>query len=72
MLRKEFFFKNIYDIALSSEHFERDIAEWWVQQPFKIAQGEGLFTHNDFKKYPPKTLVSKVKNRLKNMMGKKK
>ena len=31
MLRKEFFFKNIYDIAVSSEHFERDIAEWWVQ-----------------------------------------
>ncbi len=65
MLRKEFFFKNIYDIALSSEHFERDIAEWWVQQPFKIAQGEGLFKHYDLEKYGKKHLNQRVLAKIK-------
>lgn len=65
MLRKEFFFKNIYDIAVSSEHFERDIAEWWVQQPFKIAQGEGLFKHNDLEKHAKKTLTQRIRAKIK-------
>lgn len=65
MLRKEFFFKNIYDIAVSSEHFERDIAEWWVQQPFKIAQGEGLFKHHDLEKYGKKHLNQRVLAKIK-------
>lgn len=65
MLRKEFFLKNIYDIAVSSEHFERDIAEWWVQQPFKIAQGEGLFMHNDLEKYGKKHLNQRVLAKIK-------
>lgn len=66
MLRKEFFLKNIYDIAVSSEHFERDIAEWWVQQPFKIAQGEGLFTHHDREKYGKKHLNHRILAKIKN------
>lgn len=65
MLRKEFFLKNIYDIAVSSEHFERDIAEWWVQQPFKIAQGEGLFKHHDLEKYGKKHLNQRVLAKIK-------
>lgn len=65
MLRKEFFLKNIYDIAVSSEHFERDIAEWWVQQPFKIAQGEGLFKHHDLEKYGNKHLNQRVLAKIK-------
>ncbi len=65
MLRKKFFFKNIYDIAVSSEHFERDIAEWWVQQPFKIAQGEGLFMHNDLGKHPKTSTLSKISKKIK-------
>lgn len=66
MLRKEFFLKNIYDIAVSSEHFERDIAEWWVQQPFKIAQGEGLFKHHDLEKYGKKHVNQRILAKIKN------
>lgn len=68
LLRKDFYMKNIYDIAVSSEHFERDIAEWWVKQPFKIAQGEGLFTHNDLKKYAKKDLLQKISNKITNLL----
>lgn len=67
LLRKEFYASNIREIALSSEHFERDIAEWWVKQNFKIAQGEGLFMHNDLKKYGKPSLVKKLKNKLKKL-----
>lgn len=67
LLKKEFFFKNIYDIAMTSEHFERDIAEWWVKQDFKIAQGDGLFTHNDLKKHAKPTFLMKLKNQLKRI-----
>ena len=68
LLCKGFYKKNIQDIAVSSEHFERDIAEWWVKQNFKIAQGEGLFTHNDLKKHGKKTLFDKIKNTIKNRL----
>ncbi len=64
LLKKEFYFKNIYDIAMKSEHFERDIAEWWVKQDFKIAQGEGLFMHNDLKKHQKKTVFLNLKQNL--------
>lgn len=67
LLRKEFYLKNIYDIATKSEHFERDIAEWWVKQDFKIAQGEGLFTHNDLKKYAKPTFLKKLLNQIKRI-----
>jgi FkbM family methyltransferase len=30
---------------------EPDISNWWARQQFKIAWGEGLFTHNDIDKY---------------------
>ena len=72
LIHKNFYLENLAGFSGETVDFERKIAFWWARQTFKIAQGEGLFTHNDFKKYPPKTLVSKVKNRLKNMMGKKK
>ena len=69
LLRKEFYTKNIQDVAVSSEHFERDIAEWWVKQNFKIAQGEGLFTHNDLKKHGKPSFVQKVKTKLKKLFS---
>ncbi|KMQ72132.1 glycosyltransferase family 2 protein [Chryseobacterium koreense] len=65
LLKKEFFAKNIAKIATSSEHFERDIAEWWVKQPFKIAQGEGLFTHHDLEKYPQISILSNISKKIK-------
>ena len=30
---------------------EPDISNWWARQQFKVAWGEGLFTHNDIDKY---------------------
>jgi len=69
LLRKEFYTKNIQDVAVSSEHFERDIAEWWVKQNFKIAQGEGLFTHTDLKKHGKPSFVQKVKTKLKKLFS---
>jgi len=30
---------------------EVDISYWWARQNFKVAWGEGLFTHNDIQKY---------------------
>ena len=43
-------------IPLNSKgiNLEKNIAEWWPRQNFIIAHGEGLFSHNDFVKYPPK------------------
>jgi hypothetical protein len=30
---------------------EGKISYWWARQDFPVAHGEGLFMHNDFKKY---------------------
>ena len=68
LVKKEFFMKNIYDLAIASEHFERDIAEWWVNQPFQIAQGEGLFMHNDLAKYPKNVFLKKIVRKLKEKL----
>jgi FkbM family methyltransferase len=35
---------------------EPAISHWWSRQQFKIAWGEGLFTHNDFVKYGKNSL----------------
>ena len=67
LLNKEFYLKTLTPFAGEGVHFERNIAPWWVQQNFKIAQGEGLFTHNDLKKYPKPTLVQKLKNIIKKI-----
>lgn len=69
LLRKDFYLKNISEIAKKSEHFERDIAEWWVKQDFRIAQGEGLFTHNDLKKHGKKSMFEKITLKLRNKIN---
>ena len=68
LLQKSFFKKNIQKIAEKSEHFERDIAEWWVQQNFRIAQGEGLFMHNDIDKHSKPTITKKIIRKVKRML----
>lgn len=68
LLKKSFFKKNIQKIAEKSEHFERDIAEWWVQQNFRIAQGEGLFMHNDIDKHSKPTISEKIIRKVKRML----
>lgn len=68
LLKKSFFKKNIQKIAEKSEHFERDIAEWWVQQNFRIAQGEGLFMHNDIDKHSKPAITEKIIRKVKRIL----
>jgi len=66
LINKNFMLETILPFAGESVSFERNIASWWVKQNFKIAQGEGLFTHNDLKKYPKKNFLRKIMTKLKN------
>lgn len=70
MIKKEFYLKTILQFAGDSISFEKNIAYWWARQTFKIAQGEGLFTHKDLKKHPKKNTLTKVKSLLKQYFGK--
>ncbi len=66
LVRKKFLLETIIPFSGESASLERNIAAWWVKQDFKIAQGEGLFKHNDLNKYPRRTILQKILNRLKN------
>ncbi|CAM2919429.1 hypothetical protein DRF59_03045 [Chryseobacterium flavum] len=66
LVRKKFLLNTIIPFSGETASLERNIAAWWVKQNFKIAQGEGLFKHNDLTKYPKKTLIQKIIGRLKN------
>jgi hypothetical protein len=68
LIDKEFYFKNIIPFLGEGVQLEKNIATWWVQQDFKIAQGEGLFKHNDLKKHKKTTIfeyyLEKIKKKL--------
>jgi hypothetical protein len=49
--RKDFYLKNVAPFAGDGISNEENISYWWARQHFKIAQGEGLFEHDDRKKY---------------------
>lgn len=66
LVRKKFLLGTIIPFSGETASLERNIAAWWVKQNFKIAQGEGLFMHNDLTKYPKKTIIQKIAGRLKN------
>ena len=66
LINRHFLIDTILPFAGESVSFERNIASWWVKQNFKIAQGEGLFTHNDLKKHPKKNFLRKIMTKLKN------
>jgi glycosyltransferase involved in cell wall biosynthesis len=68
LINKNFLLETILPFAGESVSFEKNIASWWVKQPFKIAQGEGLFTHYDLKKYPKKSFLRKILSKLKNKL----
>ena len=70
LVKKEFLISKILPFAGETVAFEKNIAAWWVKQNFLIAQGEGLFKHNDLKKYPKKNTFTKVKSLLKQYFGK--
>ncbi len=67
LIKKDFYIKNLSQFTGETLDLERKIAYWWTRQNFKIAQGEGLFTHNDIEKYPPQNLIKTIKNTLRNL-----
>lgn len=66
LVQKDFLLSTILPFAGDATSFEKNIAPWWVQQHFKIAQGEGLFMHSDPVKYPKKSFLRIIFRRLKN------
>lgn len=51
LYKKDFYLNNIGQFAGKEIDLEGNIAKWWVESNFKVAQGEGLFTHYDPQKY---------------------
>lgn len=69
LINKNFYLENIATFAGDGLEFEKKIAYWWARQTFKIAQGEGLFKHNDLKKHQKKSNLKyyfeKIKRKFK-------
>ena len=70
LIKKDFYLEKITPFAGESVLFEKNIAPWWVKQDFKIAQGEGLFMHNDLQKQRSATIISKLKNYIHKLIVK--
>lgn len=51
MYKKEFYITNVSPFINKGMLLENDISYWWSRQNFKIAWGQGLFTHNDLDNY---------------------
>jgi FkbM family methyltransferase len=51
LYRKEFYTEIVSYYAEKGLLLEPEIGRWWARQNFKVAWGEGLFTHNDIDKY---------------------
>jgi len=49
--RRDFYIELVSWFAEKGMLLEPEISHWWSRQLFKIAWGEGLFTHNDLDKY---------------------
>lgn len=70
LINKFFYLEKLAPFAGTSVQFEKNIASWWVKQNFKIAQGEGLFKHNDLKKYAKDAAIIQFLKRIKNKIQK--
>lgn len=51
LYEKSFYLQTVYPFKDKGQHLENDISYWWARQDFKVAWGEGLFTHNDIQKH---------------------
>jgi hypothetical protein len=51
LYKKDFYLSVIEPFMGDGIDLERKIAYWWPRQNFKIGHNEGLFKHNDWKKY---------------------
>ena len=51
LYKKDFYLQVVDNFKGEFDLLENNISYWWARQNFKVAQGEGLFTHNDIQKY---------------------
>lgn len=51
MYKKDFYLKIVRQFAGTGIELEGNISKWWARQNYKVAHGEGLFTHIDEGKY---------------------
>jgi hypothetical protein len=51
LYKKNFYLNVVSPFKDKGKLLENDISYWWARQNFKIAFGEGLFTHNDIQKH---------------------
>jgi hypothetical protein len=51
LYKKDFYLKTVELFQGDGIELEYNIANWWSKQNYKVAQGEGLFKHNDWVKY---------------------
>lgn len=51
LFKKQFYINTVSPFAGGGIDLEGKIGGWWARQDFKVAHGEGLFTHRDLKKF---------------------
>lgn len=51
MYKKDFYLNTVREFAGDGIALEGNISKWWATQEYKVAHGEGLFKHNDWRKY---------------------
>jgi len=51
LYKKDFYLNTVKPFAGNGISLEGNISKWWAQQSYKVAHGEGLFTHMDEGKY---------------------
>ena len=61
LYERKFFNDSIENFIGDGIDLERNISYWWARQNYKVAQGNGLFKHNDKDKYD---IFSKIKRNL--------
>lgn len=69
MHKKDFYIKCVYPFKDKSLHLENDISYWWARQNFKVAWGEGLFSHNDLQKHGVTKYVTYLSERKQNSIS---
>lgn len=51
LYKKQFYLDVVTPFAGDGIALEGNISRWWAKQNYKVAHGEGLFKHNDWKKH---------------------
>ncbi len=51
LYKKEFYIDIVTPFAGEGIALEGKISRWWAKQNYKVAHGEGLFMHNDWRKF---------------------